>query len=210
MNGPSPPQLAQLRNVLRGTLFDGSLDALEAVHRGVRPADGSATARRPPSIRPRRGTRTPLAWWNLRAWPEWCARSRRSGRPPGIRGRWSPSSSMVSAALTSSTVIVPSARSDKPLGHLGGRVVVQLGQLVEDAARGLAGDDRPRRERDPLGRIPRRHVGIQRLGDGLLVEHLCGARQVGLRGRAAGPAGSVGGGGIGAWEGCSGCFSGSA
>ncbi|CNX88428.1 Uncharacterised protein [Mycobacterium tuberculosis] len=50
----------------------------------------------------------------------------------------------------------------KPLRNLGRGLVVQPGQLVEDAARGLAGDDRPGGEGDPLGSVPRRHVDVER------------------------------------------------
>ena len=75
---------------------------------------------------------------------------------------------------------LPFGALGEPLGHLGSRVTVQLGQRVENAARGLAGDDRPGGERHPLRRIARRHIGIERLGDRFLVERLCRPGQIGL------------------------------
>src|SRR6202012_4362789 len=71
----------------------------------------------------------------------------------------------------------------QPLGHLGGGRVVQRRQRVENAARRLAGDDRPRRKGDPLGSIARRDVRVERRGNRFLVERLRGARQVGRRWR---------------------------
>ncbi len=116
------------------------------------------------------------------------------------------------------------------LRHLGGLLVVQLGQRIEDAARGLAGDDRPRGERDPLGGVARRHVGVERRGDRLLAERApASGWGYSLWGRAPtaaparlgfgcapfalplGPDGSVGGGGMGTSEAGGGacCVSGS-
>ena len=60
----------------------------------------------------------------------------------------------------------------QPRGDLGGELVVDFGQFVEDAARRLAGDDRPGCERDAFGGLAGRDVGAQRVDDGLLGEDL--------------------------------------
>ena len=200
MYGPSPCISMQLGNVLRGALFDGALDALEAVHRGVRrqPTEQRFVHHRRTAGRVEHEHRDFRIGFRTR--------TQRADEPVDLAGL------QIIANLVGQRLDVlrrqhilggdrPFGALGEPLRHLGGGVAVQLGQRVENAARGLAGDDRPGGEGDPLGGIARRHIGVERLGDRLLVERLGRAGKIRLGAVAPrGPDGSVGGGGIGTSE----------
>ena len=59
----------------------------------------------------------------------------------------------------------------QPRRQLLGDLLVEDRQRIEDALCGLAGHDGPRRERQPLGGVARRHVRPGGLGQRLLVAH---------------------------------------
>ena len=89
MNGPLPPDLHQLRQVLRRPLLDGALDPLKAVHRralGNRFSSGSYTTVEPPAGW---NTNTGVLFESLPA-PAAPAPARRAHRLRGARARRSP------------------------------------------------------------------------------------------------------------------------
>src|ERR1700761_9770225 len=177
---PVAAEFTQLRKILRGTLFDGALDAFEAVHGGI--------GRQPVEQRLINHGRAARGV------------EHEHGRLGGTFGA-GPQGAHEPVDLTGLQEFAHRGRElfdgaggfdfldgdgafgalGQPLGHLGGGRVVQRRQRVENAARRLAGDDRPRRKGDPLGSIARRDVRVERRGNRFLVERLRGARQVGRR-----------------------------
>ncbi|SLD84236.1 Uncharacterised protein [Mycobacteroides abscessus subsp. massiliense] len=161
-------QFHQLGYVLGGPLLDGALDTLEAEHRrALRQTlqqwfvdDGRATGGMEHEYGNGRGAFLAGRQGPHKAVDLACFEPAADYLAEGFDGRRE-------LDLLGRNFAVSALR--QTFGQLLGRRIVDLGQCVEDAARRLAGDDGPRRERHPLGRITRRHIGIERLGNGFLV-----------------------------------------
>ena len=155
------------------------------VSAGSRPSSGSYTTVEPP------------AGWNTNtgAFGSASERARSVRTNPSIwpASRYlrtlSASASMFSDVSTSSVVIGPSARSESRCAILAALSPSSLGNGLKMPPGDLPGDDRPSGEGDPLRGIARRHIGVERLGDRLLVERFRSGGEVRLARRCRGPTG---------------------